>query len=114
MIQKTDLRVLNLMLEKIERLIDTVNNHSLEEIESNYYISDSIQYEFEKLFEDSSRLSTEFRINNPDLPFNELRSIRNRIAHDYESVIIKKLIDTAKNDLPKLKTQIESIASKNG
>ena len=112
MIQSTDLRLLNLMIEKIERLIETVNKHSLKEIEGNYYIYDSIQFEFEKLFEDCSRLSAEFIINNPELPFKELRSIRNHIAHDYGSVVIKKLVLTAKNDLPVFKEQIQNILSK--
>ena len=109
MIQKTDLRILNLMLEKIDRLIELNNKYNLKEIESNYVISDAIQFEFEKLYEDSTRLSIELRIAYPNLPFDELRSIRNRIAHDYESVIIKILVDTINDDLPGLKNKIKEI-----
>ncbi len=54
--KKSDLRIINLMIEKIDRLIEVVSNHSLEEIESNYLYSDTIQYEFEKLYEDSTKL----------------------------------------------------------
>ena len=111
MIQQTDLRLLNLMLEKVNRLIGLLNTHSLEEIESNFVYTDTIQFEFEKLYEDSNRLSTEFRITHANLPINELRAIRNRVAHDYETVSVQILINTIQNDLPLLKEIIENLIS---
>ena len=106
---KTSQRIICLMIEKIERAIEIVNTYSSEEIESNYILSDSLMYEFEKLYEDCTRLSAEVIINYPEIPINELRSIRNRVAHNYESVIISILVDTAKNDLPKFKEILSSI-----
>ena len=106
MISATDLRLLNSMIEKCDRLIEICKNHTDEEIEENYLYSDTIQFEFEKLYEDSTRLSGEFRINFPELHIDELRAIRNRVAHNYESVSLKTLIDTARNDIPKLRTAL--------
>ena len=103
MISATDLRLLNSMIEKCDRLIEICENHTDKEIEENYLFSDAIQFEFEKLYEDSTRLSGEFRINFPQLHIDELRAIRNRVAHDYESVSLKTLIDTVRNDIPKLR-----------
>ena len=107
MIKDIDIRIINLMIEKINRLIEIRNNYSNDEIKENYIYSDAIQYEFEKLYEDGTRLSPEFLITNPDFPIKELRSIRNRIAHDYESVVIQVLLDTIDNDLSALKNQLE-------
>ena len=109
MIQQTDLRILNLMLEKIDKLFYILKEHSLEEIEYDFTLSDSIQFEFEKLYEDSTRLSNEFRVTHPEFPYSQLRSIRNRVAHNYESVIIKILIDTIQNDLQDLRTLIATL-----
>lgn len=95
------------MVEKIDRLIDICSRYSEEEIRNNYLFSDAIQFEFEKLYEDTTRLSVMFVVDNRDLPMNELRSIRNRVAHDYESVIMKILISTVKNDLPSIKEKLE-------
>ena len=101
------------MLEKINRLIEIVQKHPKEEIEKEYVLSDSIQYEFEKLYEDSTRLSVGFRIEySTQLHIDDIRSIRNRVAHDYESVSIRILFDTIENDLPKLKQDIESFIKK--
>lgn len=94
------------MVEKIDRLTSVTNQYTLQEIEETYILSDSIQFEFEKLYEDSTKLSPEFRINHSDFPYDKLRGIRNRVAHDYESVIIRILVDTINNDLPAFKNQI--------
>lgn len=106
MIEKTDKRIVKLMIEKIERLEDIIKNHNEIEIKTNYIYSDSIQYEFEKLYEDSTRLSPEFLITHKEFPIDKLRAIRNRVAHDYESVIIDILLDVIKNDFPYLKSEL--------
>lgn len=98
-----DLRLIHLMIDKVDRLMSIHQNHTKEEIESNYILSDAIQFEFEKLYEDSTRLSVEFRMNNPEIHMDDLRSIRNRVAHNYESVSIDILISTIENDLPALR-----------
>ena len=105
MINEKDKRIIPLMIEKIDRLTFICNKYSLEEIEENFIVSDSIQLEFEKMYEDSSRLSEQIQIDFKDV-FNKLRGTRNRVAHDYTSVIIAILVDTVNNDLPKLKEEL--------
>lgn len=107
---ETDLRILKLMIEKSERMIEILSNHTRKEIQSDYVLSDAIQFEFEKLYEDSTRLSMELRIQfGNQLHIDDLRAIRNRVAHDYESVSLKVLLDTVQNDIPKLKDDLNAI-----
>ena len=106
MISQTDQRLLNLMIEKCNRLIDICNTYSDQTIESNYIYSDAIQYEFEKLYEDMTRLSMELRITHPEMHLDDLRSIRNRVAHNYESVSLQILLDTIRKDIPNLKEDL--------
>ena len=108
MIEEKDKRIIKMMLDKIDKMTELVTFH-YDQIENDYVYSDSLQYEFEKLYEDSTRLSMKLVSNYPKLPINELRAIRNRIAHDYETVIISKLINTVKNDFPYFKNSLESI-----
>ena len=103
MISQADKRLLTLMIEKCDRLIEICDKHTLEEIETNFIYSDAIQFEFEKLYEDSTRISSDLRINYKELHIDSLRAIRNRVAHDYESVSLKILIDTIKEDIPGIK-----------
>ena len=113
MISQTDLRILSLMVEKTNRLIEILKTYNEAEINSNYVLSDSIQFEFEKLYEDSTRLSVELRINHPELHIDDLRSIRNRVAHDYESVVLQILIDTIRNDIPALRDTLTKFIESN-
>lgn len=101
--KQTDIRIITSMIEKCDRLIEISQNYSDEEIKANYLLSDSIQFEFEKLYEDSTRLSAELRVDNPDFHIDDLRGIRNRVAHNYESVSLKILIDTIRNNIPALR-----------
>lgn len=110
MISKIDSRILSLMIEKIDRLMEVVAKHTREEIESDYTLSDTIQYEFEKLYEDGERLSMELRLAfKEQLHIDQLRGIRNRVAHNYESVSLEILLDTIHNDIPILKKDLETI-----
>ena len=57
----------------VSRYMDNVKNdkyYALKIVEN----IDAIQYEFKKLCEDSIRLSTELRVNYPELHINNLRS----------------------------------------
>ena len=100
MISPEDIRLLNLMIEKCGRLIDICNTYDDNTIELNYIYSDAI------LYEDMTRLSTDLRLAHPEMHFDDLRSIRNRVAHKYESVSLQILLDMVHNNIPKLKEDL--------
>ena len=108
MTESKDKRIISLIINKIDRPIFICSKYSLDEIEEDFIVSDSIQLEFEKMYEDSTRLSQQLQ-NDFKNTFDKLRGTRNRVAHDYSSVIISILVDTVKNDLPQLKEQLESL-----
>ena len=104
MISQTDERLINLMIEKCNRLINICDTYDDKIIASNYVYSDAIQFEFEKLYEDMTRLSGELILMHPELHLDDLRGIRNRVAHNYESVSLQILLDTIHKNIPNLKT----------
>ena len=95
MIKENDLRIISSMILECNRLTKICDDYSDEMIINSFIYSDSLLYEFEKLFEDSTRLSKELQ-EDPHLHINDLRGIRNRIAHRYESITLSILIDTVK------------------
>jgi uncharacterized protein with HEPN domain len=46
---------------------------------------------------------------HPSLPWHEMRAMRNRMIHNYFEVNVDLLWGTVKDDLPKLKQQIERL-----
>ena len=51
----------------------------------------------------------EFVAAHPDLPWVEMRSMRNKMIHDYFDVDINVVWRTVKDDLPRLKRQVDDL-----
>ena len=111
--KETDVRVIKLIIEKIERLNEICSNHSFEEVANSFILSDSLQYEFEKMHFDIQKLLPEFYILYPSFPIDKIRGIRNRVAHDYESVILSILYNAVIYDLPSVKQVLLSLIENN-
>lgn len=103
MIDPFDKRMLNAMVDKCNKLILICDKHSKTEIQNNFILGDAVLYEFEKLYEDSTRLSLETLVSFPKPQIGALRAIRNRVAHNYESVSLDLLFEIINKDIPILK-----------
>jgi|SRR5215469_8537744 len=51
----------------------------------------------------------QFVAAHPELPWTEMRSMRNRLIHNYFDVNLDVLWNTVKDDLPSLKQQVEAL-----
>jgi uncharacterized protein with HEPN domain len=54
-------------------------------------------------------MSPAFVANHPELPWLEMRGMRNKVAHEYFDVDWDMVWDTVKDDLPQLKQQIDGL-----
>lgn len=109
MINDKDKRFINLMLESINRLIMCRDKYDIDQAANDFMIFDVILMEFENLTNYALKLSPELVESHPEIHINELRAIRNRIAHDYLSVSIEILYDSINNDFPLLKDTLISL-----
>ena len=57
----------------------------------------------------SKRMTDDFRDSHPDLPWSEMRGMRNLFAHEYESVDKDLLWETLIHDIPTLYEQLEKL-----
>jgi len=51
----------------------------------------------------------EFVSAHPSLPWNEMRAMRNRMIHNYFDINTDVLWSTVKDDLPRLKQQVDAL-----
>jgi uncharacterized protein with HEPN domain len=72
-------------------------------------MQDAVMHQIEIIGEASNQISDLFRDQHPDLPWMEMRAIRNKIVHDYRGIELEIIWDTVKNNLPGLKDQIKSL-----
>ena len=77
-------------------------------IANELYLTFSV-FALSQLGELANRLGDSFYRKYPDLPWQALRGIRNRIVHDYEGVKFQVLWDVITKNLPAFEAQLQEI-----
>jgi uncharacterized protein with HEPN domain len=72
-------------------------------------MQDAVMRQIEIIGEASRHISDEFQEKHPELPWFQMRGIRNKIVHDYLEINVDVIWDTVKNDLPALKAQVQKL-----
>jgi uncharacterized protein with HEPN domain len=67
---------------------------------------------FEMIGEAAGKISSETRAAHPEIPWNEIVGMRNRLVHDYLRVDLLKVWDTVQNDITPLIDSIEPLVPK--
>lgn len=106
---KIDLTYLGDVLDAIKRIEGYLRKVEKEDFQENLMMQDAVMHQIEIIGEASKNVSDEFQEKHPELPWMEMRAIRNKIVHDYREVNLNVIWDTAKNDLPPLKKQIKKL-----
>jgi len=93
--------------------IDRINIYTEGVTKSKFFehlmMQDAVIHQIEIIGEASNQISDTFRDEHPDLPWMEMRAIRNKIVHDYRGIELEIIWDTVNNNLPGLHDQIISL-----
>jgi uncharacterized protein with HEPN domain len=106
---KNDSTYLGDVLDAIKRIEDYLRGVSKDVFFKNLMMQDAVMHQIEIIGEASNNVSDEFQDQYLELPWMQMRAIRNKIVHDYRELNLDVIWDTAKNDLPALKTQIQKL-----
>ncbi len=109
---KIDITYLGDVLDAIKRIEGYLRRVDKEDFEGNLMMQDAVMHQIEIIGEASNNVSEEFQEKHPELPWFQMRAMRNKIVHDYREVNLNVIWDTAKNDLPPLKKQIRKLLEK--
>jgi len=69
----------------------------------------AVEMNFIIIGEAANQIPDEIEEKYPDIPWNLMRAMRNRIVHVYFNVDEKLMWDTVQNDLPPLVPELEKI-----
>ena len=82
---------------------------SFETFDSVFLFRNSASMSIQSIGELIKHLSEEFKMSHVDIPWSEIRAMRNRFAHDYYVMNHEVIWKTAINDIPKLRIFCETV-----
>jgi uncharacterized protein with HEPN domain len=104
-------------LEHIAEAIDRATNYLLplkdtKELQQNQQVQDAVVRNIEIIGEAANKIQkmdSDFAANHPELPWIEMRGMRNKVIHNYFDVDWDVIWSTVKDDLPGVKKQIDEL-----
>ncbi len=104
---KDDKYYANKIMIDVQYLIGLKEKYAYEEIQTNEMVLDSIFFRFIQIAENATKLSKELKASHKDIDWGAISGLRNRIVHDYGHTDLSIILDTLKEDIPKLKKVLE-------
>jgi len=106
---RDDTILLRDMLDYARRAVDALAGKSRDSLESDKVLAGALERFVEVIGEAASRLSDETRDANPEVPWHEIISMRNRLVHGYFAVDLDILWTVVHDDLPGLISTLEGL-----
>ena len=102
------------ILDAIARIEEYLQEVDEEVFQKRYLIQDGVIRQLEIVGEAVKHLSDEVRDQYPDVPWQDIAGMRDKLIHDYFGVDIDKVWLTVKEDIPNFKSQLRTIIDEIG
>ncbi|HEY3370732.1 MAG TPA: DUF86 domain-containing protein [Prolixibacteraceae bacterium] len=110
---KKEKRTYILYLDDIQiamsRIAEYIQGFSFIDFKRDYKTVDAVIRNFEVIGEASKNLPIEIKTKYPEIPWDEMYLLRNKVSHEYFGIDYEIIWDVATNYLPENKLQIDSI-----
>lgn len=93
----------------MSRISEYIQDYTFPEFKRDYKTVDAVIRNFEILGEAAKNLPIEIKVKYPEVPWDEMYLLRNKVSHEYFGVDYEIIWDVATNYLPKNKLQIDMI-----
>lgn len=111
--RKWNLRIRDI-LESIKRIMEYTVNVDFEQFRSDTKTVDAVVRNFEIIGEAAAHIPEEVISDHPEIPWQDMKDMRNLLAHEYFGINDKIVWDTIQDDLVPLATQLKSLLPKHG
>ena len=109
--RRDDAYLLDILIA-VRQALKFVEGVKKSEFEDNDLLQSAVMRPLEIIGEAASKISSKMRKVNPQIPWNEMVGMRNRLIHEYFRVNYEAVWDTIQKDLPALILQIEPLIPK--
>lgn len=104
-----DFSYLKDILDSAKNAVLYLSETSFDKFINDEILQDAVIRRIEIVGEASARVSEKTQNELPDLPWREMKGMRNLLIHEYDAIDLEEVWNTVKNELPKLIEQIELI-----
>lgn len=107
--KKDDSVFLNHIVDGAKLIGEYLAGASRDGFVANRMLQDAVIRELEVIGEATKNISEDLRSKYPDIPWNKMSGMRDKLIHAYFGVDLDAVWDTATKDIPELAIRIESI-----
>lgn len=100
------------ILAAIERIAAYTRGLDYEGFSKDVRTTEAVQYNFIVIGEAAGHLSPDLTDLHPDIPWAEMRGLRNVVAHTYFAISVPVLWETVRSDLPPLIEPLRALLGK--
>lgn len=106
---RSDKLYLEDLLTAMNRIAEYIEGYNFDQFKKDYKTVDAVVRNFEIIGEASKNISEIIKLQYPEIPWQEMYYLRNRVMHEYFGIDYDIIWDVAKNYLPENTNQIKKI-----
>lgn len=106
---KNDLYYIKRMLKDVNFIMEKTQGITLEGLEANEVLCDSVLFRLIQISENSVKLTPEFKASHSDIPWQAIKGMRNKIVHEYGDVELYIVHQTVTEDIPEIRERLEKL-----
>ncbi len=106
---KNDAYYIKKMLKDIKFIINNTKGITLDELEANEVLCDSVLFRLIQISENSVKLTPDFKARHNDIPWQAIKGMRNKIVHEYGDVEFDIVHQTVTEDIPEICKKLDSL-----
>ncbi|MBO7179351.1 MAG: DUF86 domain-containing protein [Clostridia bacterium] len=107
---KNDAYYIKKMLKDIKFIMEKTDGITLDELEANEVLCDSVLFRLIQISENSAKLTAEFKADHNDFPWQAIKGMRNKIVHEYGDVEFDIVHQTITEDIPEVCKKLDTLA----
>jgi uncharacterized protein with HEPN domain len=107
--QRDDTAYLLDILIAANKALNYLHNLTFREFEKSELHQDAVMRALEIIGEAANRVSKGMKEAHPEIPWNQITGMRNRLVHEYFRINLSAVWDTVHRDIPELVKKIEPL-----